>query len=273
MTISPTTIDTNTSGDKVVTYRVEKEGFTPATAQLTVTVLPKPAELTQATVSGTGTFNLSSTMAFTGGLTYEETGFVYGMLQNPTLTLNDGKVTTDSPVNTKGGQLTAAVSGSALAYGVNYYARAYAMADDGTVIYSDQSTGFGVDAAQYGVFSVTNSGKTFTITRSDGTDGAQTVYYRTVNGSAIGGTHFEHKAGSVTFAVETTKSVMVTEKDVFSIFGGNAATAYSNADRTYSFEIYRVSGGATINSSQKSATRTMTVSSNYHVDGSLFVSA
>lgn len=152
-------------------------------------------------------------MAFTGGLTYEETGFVYGMLQNPTLTLNDGKVTTDSPVNTKGGQLTAAVSGSALAYGVNYYARAYAMADDGTVIYSDQSTGFGVDAAQYGVFSVTNSGKTFTITRSDGTDGSQTVYYRTVNGSAIGGTHFEYKAGSVTFAVgETTKSVMVTEK-------------------------------------------------------------
>lgn len=271
VTISPTTIDTNTSGDKVVTYRVEKEGFTPATSQLTVTVLPKPAELTQATVSGTGTFNLSSTMAYTGGLTYKETGFVYGTLQNPTLTLNDGKVTTDSPVNTKGGQLTAAVSGSALAYGVNYYARAYAIADDGTVIYSDQSTGFGVDAAQYGVFSVTNSGNTFTITRSDGTDGAQTVYYRTVNGSAIGGTHFEHKAGSVTFAVgEKTKSVSVTEKDVFSIFGGNAATAYSNADRTYSFEIYRVSGGATINSSQKSATRTMTVSSNYHVDGSLF---
>ncbi len=271
VTISPSTIDTNTSGQKTVTYRVEREGFSPATAQLTVTVLPKPAELTQTTVSGTGTFNLSSTMAYTGGLTYKETGFVYGTLQNPTLTLNDGQVTTSSPVNTKGGNLTATVSGSALAYGVNYYARAYAIADDGTVIYSDQSAGFGMGAAQYGVFSVTNSDNTFTITRSDGTDGAQTVYYRTVNGSAIGGTHFEHKAGSVTFkAGETTKSVAVTEKDVFSIFGGNAATAYSNADRAYSFEIYRVTGGATINSGQKSATRTMTASDSYRVDESLF---
>lgn len=269
--LSPSSIDTSTPGKKTVTYKVEKDGFTPATAQLTVTVLPKPAELTQTTVSGTGTFHLSSTMAYTGGLAYKETGFVYGTLQNPTLTLNDGQVKTSSPVNTKGDQLTATVSGSALAYGVTYYARAYAIADDGTVIYGDQSGGFGVDAAQYGAFSVANSGNIFTITRSGGTDGAQTVYYRTVNGSAIGGTHFIHQAGSVTFAVgETTKSVTVTEKDVSGVYDSNAATAYSNADRTYSFEIYRVTGGATINSSQKSVTRTMIVSSSYHVDDSLF---
>lgn len=270
--ISPNTIDTNTSGQKTVTYTVEKDGFSPAAAQLIVMVLPKPAELTQTTVSGTGTFDLSSTMAYTGGLTYKETGFVYGTLQNPTLTLNDGQVQTSSLVNTKGGRLTATVSGSKLAYGVNYYARAYAIADDDTVIYSDQSGGFGLDAARYGTFSVTNSGSTFTITRSDGTDGEQTVYYRTVNGSAVGGTHFVHQAGSVTFAEgdSAPKTVTVTEMDVTSTYGDKAATAYSNADRTYSFEIYRVTGGATLNSSQKRVTRTMSKDSTKTIDRSLY---
>lgn len=270
--ISPSTIDANAPGEKTVTYRVEKEGFTPATARLTVTVLPQPAALTQTTVSGTGTFALSSTMTYTGGLTYTETGFVYGAVQNPTLTLNDGKVTTSPAVNTKGGTLSVSVDGSKLAYGVTYYARAYAIAGDGTIIYGEQSEGFGVGTPYYGTFSVTNNGDhTFTITRTGGTDGEQTVYYRTVNGSAIGGTHFEHQAGSVTFAAgETSKTVTVSEHSVTSTYGENAATAYSNADRTYFLEIYRVVGGAAIDSNKKSAQRTMTVSDDYRVDAKLF---
>ena len=269
--ISPSTLDTNTPGEKTVTYTVAKEGFTPATVTLTVTVLPQPAALTQTAVSGTGTFALSAAMTYTGGLTYTETGFVYGALQNPTLDFNDGRVTTTTPVTTKGGAFSAAVEGSKLAYGVTYYARAYAIADDGTVIYGEQSAGFGMGTPSYGTFSVTGSGNTFTITRSGGTDGVQTVYYRTVNGSAIGGTHFEHQAGSVTFAVgETSKSITVTEKSVTNTYGGSAATAYSNADRTYFFEIYRVVGGATINSSQKSASRTMVVSNDYRVNADIF---
>lgn len=95
--------------------------------------------------------------------------------------------------------LTAATGG--LMEGILYYARAYVRAADGTVVYGTQSKGFGLNTPNYGVFRVTNSGKNvFTIERTGGTDGAQTVYYRTVNGSAVGGTHFTHAAGSVTFA-------------------------------------------------------------------------
>ena len=268
--ISPSTLDTNTPGEKTVTYTVAKEGFTPATAQLTVTVLPQPATLTQTAVSGTETFALSSTMTYTGGLTYTETGFVYGALQNPTLDFNDGRVTTTTPVTTKGGALSAAVEGSKLAYGVTYYARAYAIADDGTVIYGEQSAGFGMGTPSYGTFSVTGSGNAFTITRSGGTDGVQTVYYRTVNGSAIGGTHFEHTYGTLTFAdgSSTSQTVTVTEYGVTSTYGGSAATAYSNADRTYSFEIYRVVGGATIGTG--TAERTMTKDDNYTVSKDVY---
>ena len=274
--ISPNTIDTNTPGKKIVTYTVEKEGFTPATATLIVTVLPQPAMLTQTSVSGTGPFTLSSTMTYTGGLSYKETGFVYGALQNPTLALCDDQVTTSTVVNGKGGTISACVDSSKLAYGVTYYARAYAIAEDNTVIYANQSTGFGLGIPSYGTFSVTYTGTsgnqtTFTITRSGGIAGEQTVYYRTVNGSAIGGTHFTHVADHVIFGEgETQKTVIIQENSATAPYNSNAATAYSNANRTYSFEIYRVTGGATIDKSLNSATQTMTVTDSYHVSASLF---
>lgn len=144
------------------------------------------------------------------------------------------------------------------------------------MVYGPQSKGFGLNTPNYGVFRVTNSGKNvFTIERTGGTDGAQTVYYRTVNGSAVGGTHFTHAAGSVTFAKgESKKTVTVTEKSVTAAFqkAGAAypATAYSNGDRTYQMEIYRVDGGAIIDGNGNRATRTMAKSSSYTIDRALY---
>lgn len=271
VTINPSSISTSRSGTITVTYTASAEGFANATATLTVTVLPRPTELTATTVTESSEdFALTATMTNTGSLIYDETGFVYGALQNPTLTLNDGKVATSPAVNNAGGTLAATIQKEDLVYGITYYARAYAKANDGTVFYGEQSEEFGVGNPCYGTFSVTSSGNTFTITRSDGTDGAQTVYYRTVNGSAVGGTHFVHQAGSVTFTEgdSAPKTVTVTEMDVTSTFDGNVATAYSNADRTYSFEIYRVVGGASIGTG--TATRTMNKNDSYTIDAKLF---
>lgn len=144
------------------------------------------------------------------------------------------------------------------------------------MVYGPQSKDFGLNTPNYGVFRVTNSGKNvFTIERTGGTDGAQTVYYRTVNGSAVGGTHFTHAAGSVTFAKgESKKTVTVTEKAVTTAFqkAGAAypATAYSNGVRTYQMEIYRVDGGAIIDGNGNRATRTMAKSSSYTIDRALY---
>lgn len=269
VTITGAPANSQTPKDYPVVYTAANSKGT-ASKTLTVHILPKPAELSQTTAtrsSGTESFSLSATMTRTGGLTWTETGFVYGALQNPTLRLNDGRVTTTSPVNTKNGRLTASVT--KLTAGINYYARAYAKTSDGTVIYGAQSTGFGLGAPRYGVFSVTNSGSsTFTIKRTGGIDDQQTVYYRTVNGSAIGGTHFTHAAGSVEFAKgEWTKTVKVTEQSATALFDRyKPATAYSNADRTYQLEIYRVDGGATINANENKATRRMPVDSSYKIN-------
>ena len=275
VTITGAPADSKTPGDYPVVYKASNSKGTDSKT-LTVHILPKPAELsltTAALKSNTETFTLSATMMRTGGLTWTETGFVYGALQNPTLTLNDGSVKTTTAVSAKNGKLTASVTN--LTAGITYYARAYAKASDGTVIYGPQSAGFGLGVPSYGIFSVTNnSNNTFTITRTGGTDDEQTVYYRTVNGSAIGNTHFTHAAGSVTFAKgESKKTVTVTEKNVTTPFKTTEpATSYSNANRTYQLEIYRVDGGATINTSKNKATRTMTADSSYKINRTTYSS-
>ena len=271
VTVTGKPASTNTPGTYTVSYKAVNSKGT-ASADLKLHVIPKPAALSQttSTASVTNSFTLTATMLQTGGVNWTETGFVYGALQNPTMTLNDGSVKTASAVNMKNGSIKAVATG--LTEGITYYARAYAKASDGTIIYGAQSAGFGLNAPNYGTFQVTNSGSnTFTISRTGGTDGAQTVYYRTVNGSAVGGTHFTHKADSVTFAKGVrSKNVTVTEKTANTAYYTNDITAHTNADRTYQLEIYRVEGGATIDGNKAKATRTMTKSSSYTISRSVY---
>ena len=273
VTVTGKPASTNTPGTYTVTYTATNKKGTKKEASLTVHILQKPAELSQASainVTNTNNFTLTATMLQTGGVNWTETGFVYGALQNPTMTLKDGSVKTASAVNMKNGSIKAVATG--LTEGITYYARAYAKASDGTIIYGAQSAGFGLNAPNYGTFQVTNSGSNaFTISRTGGTDGAQTVYYRTVNGSAVGGTHFTHAAGSVKFAKgETSKSVTVTELGANKAYRSSTATAYTNANRTYQLEIYRVSGGATIDGNKAKATRIMTVDTAKKVDRNIY---
>lgn len=270
LTVTGIPSDSNTIGVYTVTYKAENSKGT-ATAELKVNILPKPAALSQAAVTGTGNFTLSAKMEYTGGLNYTETGFVYGVISKPTLAKNDGTVKTSKAVGSKGGALSASVAKSSLAVGLQYYARAYAKASDGSVIYGASSAAFGVGVPAYGTFSVKNNkNNTFTISRTGGTEGKQTVYYRTVNGSAVGGTHFNHTYGTVTFAAGSSanQTVTVTEYGVDKVYKSWGGTAYSNADRTYQLEIYRVEGGAAVKTVK--ATRTMAKNSSYSIDRNIY---
>ena len=137
-----------------------------------------------------------------------------------------------------------------------------------------------------GTFTVTNNNNnTFTITRSgNGTAdtqnvGQQTVYFRTVNGSAIGGTHFYHLGGSSAAVVfgngETSKTVTVEEYGTAKAYTSEGtpyeATKYSNIDRTYQLEIVSVVGGGLLGAGTK-ATRTMAKDSSYTVSSSIYSS-
>ena len=237
----------NLPGTKNVTVTATDAVGNKSTENCTITVTAKPLELqfsTLTAVSGSkDQYSLNAVLTHTGADAIKETGFVWGIVPAPTLKLNNGSITTSSVVKTKNGSLSA--TATELVSGVTYYARAYAKVTSGgstKVIYSEaKDFGFGIPS--YGTFSVSgvsNSGTTttFTITRSGGSDGEQTVYYRTVNGSAIGGTHFNHQQGYVTFADGVmSQTVKVTELGVTNAYNGKAGTKYSNADRTYSLEI------------------------------------
>lgn len=199
-------------------------------------------------------WSLSAKLLEAGSETITETGFVWGIMGSPTLALNNGQKTTAAPVTEQGG--TISVSAADLAAGVSYYARAYAKTAGGSVTYS-APVPFG-STGDMGSFSVTNNrNNTFTVTLTGG-KGEQMVYYRTVNGSAVGGTHFQHQSGVLTFAPgETEKTIIVTEYSVDSTYGGNEATGYANGKRTYSLELYRTMGGASIDTNAATATRNM----------------
>ena len=217
---------------------------------------------TAARVGTTSEFTLSAELISTGGRVAEATGFVWGAMQNPTLSLNNGN-SVSSPAVGEGQNITADAT---VADGVNYYARAYVTI--GGVTYYSQQVSFSINAKNYGTVSIRNNGNnTFTVSRT-GADGEQTVYYRTVNGSAVGDTHFTHQAGRVTIPEgQTTATITIAETGANVAYSGYPATAYSNADRTYQVEIYKVEGGASIGS-EKFATRTLPTAKT--VAGSLF---
>lgn len=257
---------TKTPGNKDVTVTVTDKAGNTATKNCTVYVssyvsilkptFTKSTQILKATLKNPGTDKVTAS------------GFVWGVMNSPTLTVNNGKAATSSVVSVAGGTLS--VTADNLQKGVTYYARAYITA--GGVTYYSEEIKIGLDLPAYGTFQITNSGSnTFTVKRTGGTEGAQTVYYRTVNGSAVGGTHFKHQSGILTIpAGKSSDTITITEYGANKAYTGKPATAYSNADRTYSVEIYRVTGGASLDEDAKSATRTIARNTSYDIDRSVY---
>ncbi len=256
---------TATAGDKDVTVKVTDKAGNVTTKTCTVSVMSY-VEFSKPVFTA-DTKNLSVILRNPGTDPVTESGFVWGIMNAPSITINNGKKKTASPVVKADG--TISITADNLQKGVTYYARAYIIAD-GVAYYSDEIE-IGIGLPAYGTFTIkNNSDNTFTVTRSGGSEGVQTVYYRTVNGSAVGGTHFTHQADSLTFAAgETAKTITVTEQGVNRVYGGKATTAYTNADRVYSVELYRVTGGGTLGTDAQ-AQRTMQKGSSYTVDRNVY---
>ncbi len=253
-----------TPGNKAVTVKVTDKAGNTTTKTCSVYVdsyvdIARPV-FTEGSKNITAVLNGPGTDAIT------ESGFVWGVINSPTLTLNNGRATTAAPVSKVGDRIS--VTAGNLQKGVQYYARAYIIAG-GETYYSEEIP-IGLGLPDYGKFTISNNGSsTFTVTR-DGSEGTQTVYYRTVNGSAVGGTHFKHKNGTLTFAPgDKEETIKITEYGANTAYSGKPATAYTNADRTYSVEIYHVTGGAALGDTT-SAERTMKMDSEYYVNRSVY---
>ncbi len=249
-------------GEKQVLVTVTDKAGNETTESVTLKVVPSPLELTAPVYSDD---TLSATLLEPGPDTITEAGIVWSTISSPTTKVNNGKYEATGDMTQPDTLLSTPVE---LAEGVTYYARAYAVAG-GVTYYGPQAT-VGDNIPSYGVVTIQNNNdRTFTVSRSGGTDGEQTVYYRTVNGSAVGGTHFEHQIGTVTIPDgQPSATITITEHGVNEVYGDQATTGYSNASREYFVEIYRVDGGAVIEDNRATAKRTMT--GNQTVDRNIF---
>lgn len=257
-------------GIKNITVNVKDKAGNVGACTAVVTVVAMPLEFA-APAFDQNTKALNAVLKEPGAEAITETGFVWGIMTNPSFTLYNGKAKTTQPVTVSNGKVS--VTAQNLQKGVTYYARAYAVTGtggDSIVYYSDQIT-IGLGLPAYGSFTIkNNNNNTFTVTRSGGSEGVQTVYYRTVNGSAVGGTHFTHQAKTLTFAAgETSSTITIAETGANTAYSGKPATAYTNADRTYSVEIYRVTGGGKLGSTS-SAIRTMNKDSGYTISRDVY---
>ncbi len=263
---------TKTPGNKDVTVIVKDKAGNTTTKNFAVYVasyvdISKP-------VFTESTKNLTSTLNNPGTDVITESGFVWGVMNLPSLTVNNGREKTTTAVSRMGDKIS--VTANNLQKGVTYYARAYIVA--GGITYYSEEKEIGLGLPDYGTFTIrNNNNNTFTITR-DGKEGTQTVYYRTVNGSAVGGTHFTHTNGELEKGKlifnpgEDKKTITIDEKNANTAYTGKPATAYTNADRTYSVELYHVTGGASISDkiSERSANRTMKMDSAYDVSRNVY---
>lgn len=242
----PKVADVQAAGGGKVTVTAQDGVGNKATLDC-VLIVTSPLALSMPTAVRQGTartFTLTAKLTAIGKKAVTETGFVWGIMPNPSLTYNQGSAKTASPV-TKA-NVNFSVKTTEIVEGMTYYARAYAKV--GSLCYYSDPALFDIGAKQCGVFTIASVGYgRFKVTRTGGTEGAQTVYYRTVNGTAVGGTHFVHQASALTFKEgETEKTITVTEKGANIPYGGRTATAYTNASRQYYVEIYRVTGGGTL---------------------------
>ena len=256
---------TKTPGNKDVTVEVTDKAGNTTTKTCSVYVSSYVDISTP--VFTASTKNLTSTLNNPGTDAVTESGFVWGVMNSPSLTVNNGKAKTTTTASKAGDIIS--VTADNFQKGVTYYARAYITS--GSVTYYSEEITIGLGLPAYGTFTITNNNNnTFTVTRSGGSEGAQTVYFRTVNGSAVGGTHFTHKNDTLTFNEGvTSQTITITENTANTAYSGKPATAYINADRTYSVEIYRVTGGGALGSTT-SATRTMKNGSGYTVDRTIY---
>ncbi|MBS7528303.1 hypothetical protein KHM83_16560, partial [Fusibacter paucivorans] len=276
-TISPSSELSGTLDDKIITITAHDVVGNEATKQITLHITPKPFQLTQAEVNvdeTAMTASFSAVLNYSGGLNISESGFVWGVSQNPTYQVCNGKAVHSGSVS-KGEAVNA--TAEEIVKGINYYVRAFVREGE-TYYYSDQKN-FGIGAPKYGIFNVAadatqvSSGggtATFTITRpADQTEGHQVVYYRTVNGTAIGGLHFVHQTGTVEFAEgEYTKNVVISVNGIARQYSSYPATVFQNNARNFYLEVYKVEGGATLG--VKVAQKDIALNSAYQVSAAAY---
>ncbi len=246
-------------GEYNITYRATDEAGNTAELIRRVHVANRPLRLATGEVTKSGSkVNMSGNIVYLGNDPIKERGLVWDVSSSPTVDSNLGSSSAKYDVQNKK-TFTASASLSALIPNATYYCRSYAKTAGGKIVYGPAMS-FEASDKNYGSFYISDnrpsiapgsSNKTLTVTvkRKGGTDGRQTVYWRTVDGSAIADTHYRAASGSVTFnAGETSKKIKVTVKK-----NPSSGRCWEVSPRVFFVELYSVSGGGNLDREKNTA--------------------
>ncbi len=256
-------------GDYTVTYKATDQAGNTALLTRHIQVANRPLKLATGDVKKSGsTVSMSGNIVYLGDDTIVERGLVWDVSSTPTIASNLGISTAKYDVHNKS-TFTANTSLSALIPNATYYCRSYAKTAGGKVVYGP-AVSFEASDKNYGSFYISDispditpsSSKTQTLTvtvkRKGGTDGRQTVYWRTVDGSAIAGTHYSSAGGSVTFEDgQSSKTVKVTVKK-----NPTSGRCWEVSPRVFFVELYSVSGGGNLDREKNTATVSLNTTDN-----------
>ncbi len=267
--VDPAEVDTvpsPNSGVHYVVYSVSDEAGNVTSLTKKVTVISKPLSLSTTVGTKTTTnVTLTGSVKTLGEIEVVERGIVWSLSNAPTTTSNTGSQSSKYNVYNKT-DFTATVSLSSLVANATYYARSYAILETGEIVYGDVVS-FTANDKNYGTFAIEASKSitsastvSLTITRTGGSDDAQTVYYSTRNGSAVSGTHYTATSSSVTFAAgETSKTISIPIK--------SSTSGWNLSSLVFYVELLSVTGGGSINGASNTSSIYLTTKDSFATTG------
>ncbi|WP_418667824.1 tandem-95 repeat protein [Allofournierella sp.] len=247
-------------GEHTVTCIARDQAGNETRAERTLHVKNRPLELVTEPVAKTGTaVTMGGCIRYLGEETVVRRGLVWDVSSAPTLEENLGSSRAAFNVNNKD-TFTATAALASLIPNATYYCRAFAQTGSGRVVYGPAQR-FEANSKSYGAVGFSAAAAqgapggevSLTVRRTGGADGAQTVRWRTADGSAIAGVHYAAAGGTLNFAQgETSKTVTVRL-----LPSPETGPHWELENRVFFVELTSVAGGAALDASSSGCTVTV----------------
>ena len=235
-------INTDDVSTQIITYKLTDDAGNLGTINRTINIIPQPLTVvTNAENQSLPNVTFNGTLQYLGSSAITAHGFVWGMLEYPSLDF----CLASKNLGAKSTKGNFSYSINSFQQGETYYVRAYATNADGETIYGEQKKIVYV-GANYGSIQLENTNYSVSrsagnlnvnINRTGGSDGTVSCSYILYDGSALSGTHYTHKSGTLSFAEgETQKTISIPITNNTGAIG----------DRQFYIQLYNPQGGVAL---------------------------
>ena len=255
-------------GEHTISCIARDEAGNEARLERVLHVANRPLELvTEPVQKDSRAVSMAGSIRYLGEEKILQRGLVWDVSSAPTLEANLGKSAASFNVNNRD-RFTASASLASLIPNAAYYCRAWAKTESGRVVYGPAQR-FEANSKSYGAVDLQaleaagNPGGrvTLTVRRTGGADGAQTVRWRTVDGSALAGVHYTAAGGTLSFAPGVTSQTVTVQLRP----SPTGQYRWELENRVFFVELTSVTGGAALDTARRTCTVTVKDNDSGHI--------